>query len=79
VPDTSYILELVARPISVIPVDGIYDFDLVRRRVSEVGLTVITERTATIAIQRNTSFRGVRVYGGFFWGSDAAVFQWSRQ
>jgi hypothetical protein len=69
VPDTSYVVELVARPVSMIPEDGIYDFDLVRRRVAGVGLTVVTERTTTIALQRNASFRGVRVHGGWFWGS----------
>jgi hypothetical protein len=62
VPDTSYDVELVARPVSVIPADGIYDFDLVRRKVSDVGFMVITSRITTIALQRNASFTGVRVY-----------------
>ncbi|HEX8313070.1 MAG TPA: hypothetical protein VF614_17225 [Chthoniobacteraceae bacterium] len=67
VPDTSYDLELVARPVSTIPADGIYDFDLVRRKVADIGLTVITNRTATIALQRNASFQGMRVYS--LWAS----------
>jgi hypothetical protein len=65
VPDTSYDLELVARPVSVVPADGIYDFDIVKRKVSDIGLQVLTSRTATIALLRNSSFMGVRVHGGF--------------